>query len=206
LITIAENDLEHVYPGTREAWRNWLTENHTQTAPIWLIYDKVSAGNCRLTYDEAVEEALCFAWIDSKVNTLDATRFKQVFSPRKPNSTWSKVNKWRVEVLIAQGLMMPPGLAKIERAKQNGTWTVLDAIEELIVPPDLMEALAENATARNYFEKFSPSSKKVILYWIQSAKRPETRQKRIEETVRLAGQNIKANQPQRRTPEQIFLP
>ncbi len=206
MITIAENDLEHVYPGTREAWRNWLTENHTQTAPIWLIYDKVSAGNCRLTYDEAVEEALCFAWIDSKVNTLDATRFKQVFSPRKPNSTWSKVNKWRVEVLIAQGLMMPPGLAKIERAKQNGTWTVLDAIEELIVPPDLMEALAENATARNYFEKFSPSSKKVILYWIQSAKRPETRQKRIEETVRLAGQNIKANQPQRRTPEQIFLP
>ena len=206
MITIAENDLEHVYPGTREAWRNWLTENHTQTAPIWLIYDKVSAGNCRLTYDEAVEEALCFAWIDSKVNTLDATRFKQVFSPRKPNSTWSKVNKWRVEVLIAQGLMMPPGLAKIERAKQNGTWTVLDAIEELIVPPDLMEALAENAMARNYFEKFSPSSKKVILYWIQSAKRPETRQKRIEETVRLAGQNIKANQPQRRTPEQIFLP
>ena len=206
MITIAENDLEHVYPGTREAWRNWLTENHTQTAPIWLIYDKVSAGNCRLTYDEAVEEALCFGWIDSKVNTLDATRFKQVFSPRKPNSTWSKVNKWRVEVLIAQGLMMPPGLAKIERAKQNGTWTVLDAIEELIVPPDLMEALAENATARNYFEKFSPSSKKVILYWIQSAKRPETRQKRIEETVRLAGQNIKANQPQRRTPEQIFLP
>ena len=191
-------DLEHVYPGTREAWRNWLPENHTQTAPIWLIYDKVSAGNCRLTYDEAVEEALCFGWIDSKVNTLDATRFKQVFSPRKPNSTWSKVNKRRVEALTAQGLMMPLGLAKIELAKQNGTWTVLDAIEELTVPPDLAQALAENATAQNYFEKFSSSSKKVILYWIQSAKRPETRQKRIEETVRLAEQNIKANQPIRR--------
>lgn len=199
---MADSDWELVYPGTREAWRNWLTEHHAQTAPIWLVYDKVRAGNCRLTYDEAVEEALCFGWIDSKVNTLDATRFKQMFSPRKPSSTWSKVNKQRVEKLIAQGLMMPPGMAKIELAKCNGTWTVLDAIEELTVPADLAEALAANPTAQNYFEKFSPSSKKIILYWIQSAKRPETRQKRIEETVRLAEQNIKANQPnQRKTTE-----
>jgi uncharacterized protein YdeI (YjbR/CyaY-like superfamily) len=194
---MAESDWEQVYPGTRQAWRDWLAEHHTQTAPIWLVYDKVSAGNCRLTYEEAVEEALCFGWIDSKVNRLDETRFKQMFSPRKPSSTWSKVNKRRVENLIAQGLMMPPGLAKIELAKQNGTWTVLDAIEELMVPPDLADALAANPTAQSYFEKFSPSSKKIILYWIQSAKRPETREKRIAETVRLAEQNIKANQPQR---------
>ena len=195
---MADSNLEHVYPGTREKWREWLKESHVQTASIWLVYDRASAGNCRLTYEEAVEEALCFGWIDSKVNTLNATRFKQVFSPRKPNSTWSRVNKRRVENLIENGLMMPQGLAKIELAKQNGTWTVLDAIEELTVPDDLAEALAQNETAQGYFEKFSPSSKKIILYWIQSAKRPETRQKRIEETVRLAEQNVKANQPQRR--------
>lgn len=148
---MTDSGLEHVYPGTREAWRNWLAENHTQTASIWVIFDKVSTGNCRLTYDEAVREGLCFGWNDSKVNTVDTTQLKQLYSPRKPNSTWSKVNKRRIEELLASGLMMPPGMAIIELARQNGTWTTLDVIEELIVPSDLAEALAANPTAQAYF-------------------------------------------------------
>jgi uncharacterized protein YdeI (YjbR/CyaY-like superfamily) len=123
------------------------------------------------------------------VKSLDQDRYMQIFTPRKPKSVWSKLNKQYIEELIKQGLMTEAGLEKIEVAKQDGSWKTLDAIEALIIPPDLEQALLSNATANRYFEAFNNTSKKNILFWIGSAKRPETRLKRIEETINAAAQN-----------------
>lgn len=188
-------NFETFYASNRQEWRDWLQANHATSPGIWLIYYKRGSGKPRVEYADAVEEALCFGWIDSKANTIDDERSMQMFTPRKAKSPWSKLNKTRIEALMAQGLMTPAGLAKIEAAKQDGSWTALDAVEALTVPADLQEALAANETARLNFEAFSKSARKTILWWIESAKRPETRAKRIEETVTLAAQNIKANQP-----------
>ena len=191
----SERQVETVYPQNRSHWRRWLQSNYAISSGAWLIYDKKGSGKQNLTYDEAVEEALCFGWIDSRPNTLNDDQWMQLFSPRKRKSPWSKLNKQRVEKLIEQGLMTPAGLEKIETAKKDNSWSLLDAIEELKIPLDLEEALAANDTAREYFMAFSPSSRKGILWWIESAKRPATRAKRIQATVTLAAQNIKANYP-----------
>jgi uncharacterized protein YdeI (YjbR/CyaY-like superfamily) len=143
-------------------------------------------------YSDAVEEALCFGWIDSTPGKLDEQRYSLYMSPRKPKSVWSKINKQRIRKLVKEGRMTAAGLVKIEAAKKDGSWNQLDAIDELVMPADLLEQLSANAEAKHNFEAFSTSSKKIILFWIASAKREETRQKRIEETVRLAAQNIKA--------------
>lgn len=180
------------YPRDRQEWRVWLTENHAALQAIWLIYYKKDSGQPTVTYDEAVEEALCFGWIDSTVNKLDDGRFLQLYTPRKAKSAWSGLNKRRIESLMQQGLMMPAGLAKIEAAKKDGSWSLYDEIETLTIPSDLEQALADNAAAKTYFEAFSPSVKKGILWWIKSAKRPDTRAKRIADTVRLAAQNKRA--------------
>ena len=181
---------------TRAEWRAWLADNHRTAPGVWLTTNKKKSGNAHLSYDEAVEEALCFGWIDSLPRKLDDARSMLLFTPRKPKSGWSKLNKTRVETLLAAGLMTAAGLEKIELAKKNGAWTSLDAVEALTIPPDLQAALDANPTARGYFEGFSKSARKGILQWIESAKRPETRQKRIEETVTLAAKNEKANQYQ----------
>jgi uncharacterized protein YdeI (YjbR/CyaY-like superfamily) len=183
-----------VHPLSRAEWRAWLEEHHTQADGVWLITFKKATGQPRVEYDEAVEEALCFGWIDSKANKLDAERSMLWFTPRKPGTGWSKLNKERVERLIQAGLMAPAGLAKIAAAQQDGSWNALDAIEALEIPPDLEQALAANAPARDYFEAFPRSVKRGILEWIAQAKKPETRAKRIEETVRLAAENKRANQ------------
>ncbi len=181
------------YARDRQDWRHWLEQHHATEPGVWLVYYKQSTGQPHVAYADAVEEALCFGWVDSRPNFLDDERYQQLFSPRNPKSPWSKINKQRVEKLIEQGLMTEAGLKVIEAAKQNGAWNVYDAIEEITVPPDLEEALAANPTAAGYFDAFPPSSKKNILWWIQSAKKPETRAKRVAETVRLAETNIKAN-------------
>jgi uncharacterized protein YdeI (YjbR/CyaY-like superfamily) len=181
--------LESLRAKNRSEWRQWLEKNHCSSIGIWLIYYKVKSGKPSIRYDEAVKEALCFGWIDSKVNAIDEESYKQIFTPRKPKSVWSKLNKQYVEELIEQGLMNQVGKEKIEAAKKDGSWKILDAIEALIVPADLEEALAANETAKNYFESFSNSSKKNILFWIVSAKRSETRLKRIEQTIISAEQN-----------------
>lgn len=185
------------HPLSRAEWRAWLEAHHTQTEGIWLIYYKKASGKPRVTYEESVEEALCFGWIDSIANKLDEERSMQWFAPRKPGSGWSRPNKERVERLLAAGLMMPAGLAKIEAAQQDGSWNALDAVEALEIPTDLAAALAANPPAANYFEAFPRSVKRAILEWITNAKKPETRAKRIAETARLAAQNIRANQWQR---------
>ena len=179
-------------PESLMEWRQWLTANHATSKGIWLILVKKEADLHGITYADAVEEALCFGWIDSKSNTLDEKRYRLHMSPRKAGSVWSKLNKQRIRKLVKEGRMTQAGLAKIKAAKKDGSWNTLNAIDRLEIPAELLERLSANEEARRNFEGFSTSSKKIILFWIASAKRDATRQKRIEETVRLAAQNIKA--------------
>ncbi len=188
-----EADRDIVHPTTRAEWREWLESHHTRGAGVWVASYKAATGKPRVPYAELVEEALCFGWIDSKPNPLDDERSIQWFSPRKPKSPWSKLNKQRIERLERDGLMTAAGRAVVERSKVDGSWNAYDAVEALAVPDDLAAALDGNPVAKGYFEAFPPSSKKIILWWIESAKRPETRARRVEETVRLAAENIRAN-------------
>lgn len=159
-----------------------------------MISYKKATGKPRIEYDEAVEEALCFGWIDSKPNSLDAERSMLWFAPRKRRTGWSKVNKERVARLIAAGQMAPAGMARVEAAKQDGSWYALDEVVALEIPGDLGGALAAQPPAAQYFEAFPRSVKRSILEWIAAAKTPETRARRIAETARLAAQNQRANQ------------
>lgn len=188
--TAADDGLERVYASDRAEWRAWLAGHAATAKGVWLVYAKQGSGKPRVAYSDAVEEALCFGWIDSRPNALDADTYMQMFSPRKPRSPWSKLNKQRVERLIDEGRMAPAGLAVVEAAKRDGSWSAYDAIEELRIPPDLEQALAANETARVNFEAFGASSKKQILWWIESAKRPETRAKRIGQIVASAEHNV----------------
>jgi uncharacterized protein YdeI (YjbR/CyaY-like superfamily) len=176
----------------RRRWRTWLAKHHDSAPGVWLLTDRGIPTGKRLSYDDAVEEALCFGWIDSLVRKLDDHRTIQLFTPRKPKSGWSKSNKVRVEQLLASGAMMPAGLAKIAEAKRNGMWTLLDSAEALEVPPDLRRALKANAAAQRQFTKFSNSTKRMILSWIATAKKAETRAVRIEKTVRMAARGLRA--------------
>jgi uncharacterized protein YdeI (YjbR/CyaY-like superfamily) len=183
-----------IHPTTRAEWRAWLEQNHTRTQGVWLISYKTATGKPRVTYDEAVEEALCFGWIDSKANTLDDECSMQWYAPRKPRTGWSRLNKERIERLLAADLIAAAGQAKIDAARQDGSWNALDAVEALIIPPDLDMALSAYPTARSHFDAFPRSAKRAILEWIATAKTPGTRAKRIAETARLAEDNIRANQ------------
>lgn len=184
-----DQEYERFYAPDRQTWRAWLEEYHATSAGVWLIYYKQQSGKPRVAYADAVEEALCFGWIDSRPNTLDDESYMQLFSPRKPKSPWSKLNKERAERLIAQGLMTSAGLAVIEAAKQAGHWNAYDAIENLAVPADLDAALTEHPIAQVNFSAFSPTTKKQLLWWVASAKRPDTRAKRIGELVAAAAEN-----------------
>jgi uncharacterized protein YdeI (YjbR/CyaY-like superfamily) len=189
-----------VHPLTRAEWRAWLEQHHTRTEGIWLITYKKASGKPRIEYGEAVEEALCFGWIDSKGRALDEERGMLWFAPRKPRTGWSRPNKERVERLTAAGQMAPAGLAKVEAARQDGSWGALDAVEALEIPPDLAAALAQYPAARQHFEAFPRSAKRSILEWIAGAKTPATRAKRVEEAARLAQENQRANQWRPRQP------
>lgn len=191
---MTEPPVNSVHPHTRAEWRAWLEQHHSRTEGVWLISFKQATGKLRVTYDDAVEEALCFGWIDSKGNKLDDERSMLWFAPRKLRTGWSKPNKERVEKLMAVGQMAPAGLAKVAAAKQDGSWNALDAVEALEIPPDFAAALAANPTAQQYFAAFPRSVKRGILEWIATAKKAETRLKRITETVRLAAENKRANQ------------
>jgi uncharacterized protein YdeI (YjbR/CyaY-like superfamily) len=180
-------------PASRAAWRQWLAEHHASLPGVWLVYFKKATGQPSVTYAEAVEEALCFGWIDSHPRKLDADRTQLLFTPRKPRSGWSKVNKERLERLEAAGLLMPAGRAAIVRARQNGAWESLDAAEAGLVPDDLAEALAADAAAAGHFAAFSLSARKGILTWVLGAKQPETRARRVAQAVRMAALGKRAN-------------
>jgi uncharacterized protein YdeI (YjbR/CyaY-like superfamily) len=170
----------------RQAWRAWLAENHATSTGVWLVTFKQSSGKARMTYDDAIEEALCFGWVDSTANSVDDERTMMVYGPRKPKSGWSRPNKIRIERLLAAGLMTPAGQARIDAAKADGSWTLLDAVEDLIVPDDLAAALAANEQAQQGFDNFPKSVKKQLLQWVYTAKRPETRANRIGAVVEAA--------------------
>jgi uncharacterized protein YdeI (YjbR/CyaY-like superfamily) len=189
-----EKERETFYPKNRQEWREWLIKNHDTQQSIWLIYYKKKTNIPTVSYSDAVDEALCFGWIDSKSKPIDNEKFMQFFCKRKPKSVWSKVNKEKIERLTKQGLMTKAGFDIVEIAKQNGSWTILDEAEALRIPPDLEDAFEQRPHAKTYFVSLSRSDKRNILQWLTLAKKQETRLKRIAEIVELADQHLKPKQ------------
>jgi uncharacterized protein YdeI (YjbR/CyaY-like superfamily) len=176
----------------REEWRKWLEENHSSKKEIWVIIHKKKSGKKGLKYKEAVEEAICFGWIDSRMQSIDKDRFRQRFSPRKKNSIWSKNNKETAEKMIQAGKMKQAGFETVNEAKRNGKWDIAYSSKmPLVVPKDLAAALKENELAGMNFNKFSNSTKLRYIYWVESAKKSETRKKRIIEVVKKASQKTR---------------
>lgn len=187
-------NIQAFHARSRNEWRDWLKKNHRLEKSVWLIIFKKNSGIPSVYYPEAVDEALCFGWVDSKPNKRNENSYYQFFSKRNPKSNWSRLNKEKVRNLIEQGLMQPAGYEMIKIANQNGTWNALNEVENLIIPDDLQELFSKHKKAYENWENFPPSSKRGILEWILNAKKPETRQKRIVETVLLAEKNIRVNQ------------
>jgi uncharacterized protein YdeI (YjbR/CyaY-like superfamily) len=185
----ALDDAPEVHADDRATWRAWLAANHATAPGAWLVTWRARSGRAGLAYEAAVEEALCFGWIDSTGGQVDDERGKLYFAPRKARSVWAASNKGRVARLIAAGRMAPAGLAAIERAKANGSWTVLDGPERLEVPDDLAAALAARPGASANFAAFPPSARKSLLGWIAFAQRPVTRAGRIAKVADAAARN-----------------
>lgn len=189
----AVDDAPRIQAEDRSAWRSWLEANHATAAGAWLVTWKPSSGRfVDLDYEAAVLEALCFGWVDSTGGRVDDERGRLYFAPRKIKSAWAATNKARVERLIADGLMAPAGLAAIDRAKANGSWEILDAVERLEIPPDLASALAAHPPGAANFAAFPPSVRKQLLARVAIARRPETRAARIVEIAAAAGRNERA--------------
>ena len=188
----ALDDAPLVQPEDRAAWRAWLEANHATVRGVWLVTWRARSGRQALDYEACIEEALCFGWVDGTAGTVDEDRGKLYFSQRRPRSVWAATNKARVERLIASGRMQPAGLAAIERAKADGSWTVLDGPERLEVPPDLAAALDAHPPAAERFAAFPPSARKLMLSWVATAVRPETRASRIEQIAVKAARNERA--------------
>jgi uncharacterized protein YdeI (YjbR/CyaY-like superfamily) len=178
---MAKPEQEVYYPKSKGQWRKWLEKNHKKKDSVWIVFYKQNAGKPGLTWSEAVDEALCFGWIDSLKKKLDDERSVQFFSKRKPSSTWSKINKEKIKKLTAEGLMREAGLESIKTAKKNGSWTILDDVEKLIIPDDLQKALKTNKGAGEFFLTLSKSNKKMLLQWVKMAKTEGTRERRIKE-------------------------
>lgn len=179
---------------TRADWRQWLADNHAAKANIWLKIYKKNSGIPSVTYSEAVDEALCFGWIDSSARKGDDQHYLQFFAKRNPKSNWSRVNKDKVETLTQAGLITEAGQAMIDLAKRTGTWTALDDVDNLVNPPDLQESLNANPTAKECFDAFPRSVKRGILEWLLNAKTPATRAKRVADIIAKAERNERANQ------------
>jgi uncharacterized protein YdeI (YjbR/CyaY-like superfamily) len=188
-------EFEQIAIESRDGWRRWLRENSQHNQSVWAVTWKKGSGGPHVPYGDVRDEALCFGWIDSLPRKLDAERSMLLVSPRKPGSAWSKVNKDRAAALIAEGRMAAPGLAAIERAQADGSWTALDGVETLAPPADLAAALTVSG-ASDRFAAFAPSSRRGILEWITLAKQPETRARRVSETARLAALGLRANHPE----------
>lgn len=186
-----KQEIEIFYPIDSRAWREWLMENHQTKQAVWIVFHKKSSEKKSITWSEAVDVALCFGWIDSKKISVDNETSHQYFSRRKPKSTWSKINKQKIIHLIENGLLHEAGYKSIEIAKENGFWTLLDEVEELIIPEDLEAEFATKPLAKAFYVSLSKSVKKAILQWIVLARQPQVRQKRIAEIVECAEQNLK---------------
>jgi uncharacterized protein YdeI (YjbR/CyaY-like superfamily) len=191
----AIDSYQQFYPKDRKAWRNWLYKNFDKSPGIWLVYYKAGKSKPRLPYDDVVEEALCFGWIDSLPRKLDEERSMILITPRKPKSVWSDVNKQRIEKLTAAKLMTASGIKAVETAKQNGSWDTLTAsnyaAEQNELPADMLKLFKGKAASLKNFKAFSPSIRKQFMYWIDSAKTDETRMKRLQQTVLMSEVNKK---------------
>jgi uncharacterized protein YdeI (YjbR/CyaY-like superfamily) len=188
---MTEKDDYTFCPAGRQQWRAWLMQNHACEKFVWLVYYKKKADTPSITWSEAVDEALCFGWIDSLAKPLDEARYMQYFTRRKPGSVWSKINKEKVQRLTDEGLMTQAGLDVINLARENGSWTLLDEVEELIVPADLQKELDARPGAEPFFLGLSRSDRRNLLQWVVLAKRPQTRQNRILEIADQAALNQK---------------
>jgi uncharacterized protein YdeI (YjbR/CyaY-like superfamily) len=190
----APDGRRYVQPTTRAQWRAWLGKHCGEGDGVWVVSWRKATGRAALSYDELVEEALAHGWVDSRPATFDAERGMLWVAPRKRRSSWSRLNKQRVEALIAAGRMTPAGLAVVEPARTDGSWKALDAVEALVVPDDLAAALDADPVARQAFEAFPRSATRAILEWISSARKPETRAARVATTVAEAHEGRRANQ------------
>lgn len=191
----AAADYPQIEVGSRSELRAWLAGAHATSRGAWVVTWKKHVADKHVDAATIAEEALCVGWIDSLPRALDGDRTMLLVTPRRPKSAWSAVNKQRVARLVEDGAMTAAGLAVVEAAKRSGTWEALDAVEALTLPDDLLARFqAATPVARTNFEAFPRSAKRGILEWIQTAKRPETRAKRVEETVTQAEVNVRANQ------------
>jgi len=188
------DDFEVVDVASREQWRAWLALHHAQAQTVWLMIDKKNSTHGSLHYDDAVEEALCFGWIDSRARAQDTDRYKIMMSPRRKGSVWSPSNKERIERLAAAGKMTDAGWAAVETAKADGSWSSSDDIEALVIPEDLATALDADPVAKGFFESSPATARKFALAWIAAAKRGETRANRISEVVRLSKSGMRFDQ------------
>lgn len=184
--------MKQVYVKTRAEWRKWLSQNHEKNTGIWLVFYKKHTRKPSLEYDVAVEEALCFGWIDSIIKKIDDEKYVRKFTPRKPNSRWSELNKKRIAKLTKQGLMATPGIAIVTSAKKSGIWNQSSrpAIS-MEVTKEFAAALANNKKAKTFFETLAPTYKKHFIGWISTAKREETKNRRIKESIALLKQGKK---------------
>ncbi len=191
MVEKTKNSSANFQPKNRNEWRQWLIKNHEVKQSVWLTLYKKNSGKPTINWSEAVDEALCFGWIDSTRKSVDEESFIQFFTRRKPTGTWSKINKEKVRELTALGLMTTAGLKSIELAKQNGSWNILDSVEEMEIPKELSIAFKNHAGSQEYFMGLSKSVRKSILQWVVLAKRAETRQKRITEIAEQAAKRLK---------------
>jgi len=191
---MSDKGLPKIQPKSRQAWRAWLEKNHASSSGIWLVYAKKHTGIPSLTYNDAVEEALCFGWIDSLVHSIDDSLFKQIFTPRHEKSAWSALNRKRVASLIANERMTPAGMASIDLAKKIGTWDARPDIEALKIPPELKKALNGNAAAKKNWPTYTASQQKGFLRMVGDAKTPETRARRVARVLEIVGQKMSFSQ------------
>jgi uncharacterized protein YdeI (YjbR/CyaY-like superfamily) len=187
-------ELKTFYPKNNEAWRKWLEKNHIRETSVWFIFYKKISNKPSVKYSEAVDIALCYGWIDSKQLPIDEEKYMQFFCKRKPKSVWSRVNKAKVEKLIAEGKMTKAGFESIDIAKQNGSWTILDEAENLVIPKELEKEFKKYKNAKTNFLNLSRTDKRNILQWLALAKREETIQRRVGDIASLAEQGLKPKQ------------
>jgi uncharacterized protein YdeI (YjbR/CyaY-like superfamily) len=185
-------DLPIFHAEDRDQWRAWLLAHHATERGVWLCSWRSATGRPVCPYPDAVEEALCFGWIDSTVNVLDEDRALQLMTPRKAKSTWTRLNRQRVAAMEEAGLMTEAGRRAVEVARGNGSWTVYDPVEDLLEPPELAAALDADPTARRHWDAFPPSARKQMLWWVISAVKDDTRQRRIATIVEQAAAGRRA--------------
>lgn len=191
-LIMSKAEVEEIYFQNSEEWRAWLEDNYHQKSGVYLIMYTVGHETASMRWEEAVKVALCYGWIDSTAKSLGNGKRRQYFTPRKPKSVWSAVNKSHIEVLISMGLMHESGLKSITIAKENGSWNSLDEVESGVVPADLSAAFGKHPSAFHNYKNFAPSYRKNYLYWLNQAKREETRIKRISEIIDYCSRNIKS--------------